>query len=169
MLTIHIAVVLLSMAVGFISGIFYAIFDDESWIGYVFFISFAIFIASSAFLVVGTEKCEDSEWVVDETPYKVETIVALNDNNLTNGKFYLRSGFINEDLYYQYIVQLNNGGFKTNKVKSANATLFYDTGNYRVEWYTKTKSWLYFEQEKICNKIYVPEGSIASNYSIDLN
>lgn len=171
MLTVHIAIALLSMVACFIFGILYLIDGDDEYpfLGNICLVSFIVFVISIGFLIVGTEKCENSEWVVNETPYKVETIVSLNDNNLTNGEFYLRSGYINEDLYYQYVVQLDNGGFKTNKVKSANATLFYDTGNYRVEWYTKTKNWLYFEQEEIYNKIYIPEGSISNSYTIDLN
>ena len=81
----------------------------------------------------------------------------------------MRRGYIEESLYYQYMVQLNNGGFVANKVNSANATLFYTEDNYRIEWYIKTKSWLYWKEERVYNKIYIPEGSITDDYSIDLN
>lgn len=33
----------------------------------------------------------------------------------------------------------------------------------------KKKKWMYFEMEKIYNKIYIPEGSIIDEFSIDLN
>lgn len=117
----------------------------------------------------GNYKCKNSEWIVPDKPYATEKLVSLNDNNLTNCKFYLRRGYVEEDLYYQYMVQLNDGGFVANKVKSSNATLYYDTDNYRVEWYTKTKKWLYWEIKKTYNKIYIPEGSITDDYSVDLN
>ena len=81
----------------------------------------------------------------------------------------MRRGYIEQKLYYQYMVELDNGGFVANKVNSANATLFYTEDNYRVEWYTKNKKWLYWEMEGIYNKIYIPEGSITDDYSVDLN
>lgn len=126
-----------------------------------------IFLASIIFGIVGLAKCSNAEWEY-EKPYATEKIVALNDNNMLNGRFYLTSGYIDEDLYYQYIVQLNNGGFVSNKVKASNTTIFYDDDNYRVEWCKKTKQWLYFTAEETYNKVYIPEGSIANNYSIDL-
>ena len=82
---------------------------------------------------------------------------------------YLRRGYFEEDLYYQYMVQLNNGGFVANKVNSSNATLYYAEDDFRVEWYIQKKKWLYWEIERTYNKIYIPEGSIADDYSVDLS
>lgn len=164
---VHVILIILSGIVLFISGL-ESLFDDDDkcfWIG---FVSFFACIALLAFFIIGRVQCEKSEWIVDDEPFAVEKIVSLNDNNMTNGRFYLRRGYIEEDLYYQYMVQLGNGGFKANKVKSDNATLFYDTGNYRVEWHKKTQKWLYFKNEVTYHEIYIPEGSITSDYSIDL-
>lgn len=132
-------------------------------------ISFIVMIALIVFLFIGNSKCEKSEWIYSKTPYSVEKIVSLNDSNQINGKFYMKCGYIEEDLYYQYMVKLNNGGFVANKVKSENATLYYDDNNYRVEWYTRTKKWFYFKREETQIKIYIPEGSISEDYLIDLN
>ena len=168
---IHLGVMILSTACAFIFALF-SLFDfdnkDQSS-PVICFVSFIICIASVIFYFIGATKCESSDWVVSETPCSVEKIISLDDNNLTNGRFYMRRGYIEENLYYQYMVKLNNGGFVANKVNSANATLFYTEDNYRVEWYTKTKSWLYWEMEKTYNKIYIPEGSITDDFSIDLN
>lgn len=168
---IHAIVIVLSCVCAIVFGLSASFdFENKYQSDYVvFLISFIVCVASLIFYFVGMAKCESSDWVVSETPYSVEKIMSLNDNNLTNGRFYMRRGYIEENLYYQYIVELNNGGFVENKVNSANATLFYTEDNYRVEWYTKTKSWLYWEMEKIYNKIYIPEGSITDDYSIDLN
>lgn len=117
----------------------------------------------------GFNRCEKSEWITMDSPYSIESIISINDNNMIRGRFYLRHGFVDENLYYQYIVQLNDGGFVANKVNSNQATIYYDTNNYRVEWYIKRKKWMYFEMEKIYNKIYIPEGSIIEEFSIDLN
>lgn len=163
---IHLLVIIILLIVTVSTGVA-SLVDDNIYI--IWLLSILVTFILFGFFIFGRVKCEKSEWVVSDMPYATEKIVSLNDNNLTNGKFYLRSGYIEEDLYYQYIVQLNNGGFKANKVKSANATLFYDTDNYRVEWYTKTRSWLYFEDEVTYVEIYIPEESITTDYSIDLN
>ena len=136
----------------------------ESIVIILFFLT--IFLVG--FYCYGMYKCEKSEWKTSDQPYSTENIIAFNDSNLTNGKFYMRSGYIEEDLYYQYMVKLNNGGFIANKVNSSNATLYYTNDNYRVEWYTKTKKFLYWKTKKTYNKIYIPEGSISDEYSIDL-
>lgn len=162
----HLLVIIILMIVAFAVSLT-SLVDEDGCV--VEFISFILLIALFVFFMFGRIKCEKSGWVISDEPYATEKIVSLNDNNLMNGRIYLRSGYIEEDLYYQYIVQLNNGGFVSNKVKSANATLFYDTDNYRVEWYKKTRSWLYFKDEATYVEIYIPEGSITADYMIDLN
>lgn len=132
-------------------------------------ILFVITLLLLGFYIYGANRCSKQPWICEKEPYAVEKIVGLADNNLTNGRFYMRRGYIEDKLYYQYMVELGNGGFVANKVNSADATLFYDTSNYRVEWYKKTKSWLYFREEKTYHKIYIPEGSITDDYMIDLN
>ena len=170
MIYIHLLIMFLSFIVLFVSFLAFTIEEDESDGCFAtFLISFIVIIATTALLIIGNTKCDNSEWIIDEKPYAVESIVALNDNNMTYGRMYVRRGYFEEDLYYQYIVKLNNGGFKSNKVKANNTTLFYDTENYRVEWYKATKNWLYFKNEKTINKIYIPEGSITDEYSIDLS
>ena len=132
-------------------------------------VSIILAILLLIFYVVGAVKCSKADWVYSDKPYSVETIVGLTDNNLTDGRFYMRRGYIEEKLYYQYMVRLNNGGFVANRIDSTNATIFYDTSNHRVEWYKKTRSWLYFKEEATYHKVYIPEGSITDDYSIDLN
>lgn len=162
---IHLLIITASGMALFIFWLAFAL-EGECFIGML--ISLFICVGSLVFYTFGMIKCEDAEWVYDE-PYAVESIVALNDNNMTNGKIYLRRGYIEEDLYYQYIVKLRGGGFKANKVKSSNTTLFYDTDNFRVEWYEKTRSWLYFKETQKYHEIYIPEGSLTSDFYIDLS
>ena len=170
---IHLGLMIISIAVLFITCL-WGLFETEeeaknSKSGITLVVSLISTVFLFGFYIFGTIKCDDAEWVISQTPYSVEKIMSLNDNNLTNGRFYMRRGYIEENLYYQYMVELNNGGFVANKVNSANATLFYAEDNYRVEWYIKTKSWLYWKEERVYNKIYIPEGSITDDYSIDLN
>lgn len=157
--------------VSFLAAISCFIFVDETNIKFIIFAYIFLFISvsSTIFLFIGDDKMESSSWQYGEEPYSTEHIVALSDNNMISGKFYIRSGYIDENLYYQYLVKLNSGGFVANKVKASNTTLFYDTDNYRVEWYTRTKKWLYFEKKENYVKIYIPEDSISSDFSVDLN
>ena len=130
-------------------------------------ISLLITIMSMVFFIFGCYKCEKSTWNYPDKPYSTEYIASLNDSNMVRGRFYLRRGYIEENLYYQYMVKLN-GGFVTNKVKSNNATLYYSNDNFRVEWYEKERHWLWFQRKETYNKIYIPDGSISEEYSIDL-
>lgn len=139
--------------------------EKESYVGFSIMV---LGIVLLIFFNVGMNKCYKSDWNVSDKPYAVEKIISLNDNNMTNGRFYMRRGYIESNLYYQYIVDLGNGGYKANKVRSDNATLYFTDDDYRVEWYTKTKKWLYFERGETIHKIYIPEGSITDEYSVDL-
>lgn len=165
---IHIVLLIIAFIV-FLAYSLSFLFVGKSIDGLIMSISIIFMIFLFGMYFYGAYKCENSEWGVTDKPYATEKIISLNDNNLTNCKFYLRRGYVEEDLYYQYMVQLNDGGLVANKVKSSNATLYYDTDNYRVEWYTKTKKWLYWKIKKTYNKIYIPEESITDDYSVDLN
>ena len=165
---IHFCILILSLILTIIFGLF-SIAGDSKLDTIICYTSFFILVTSMAFYIVGATKCEKSAWVVDDDPYSVEKIISLKDNNLTYGRMYLRRGYFEENLYYQYMVQLNNGGFIANKVNSSNATLYYAKDDFRVEWYMQKKKWLYWEIERTYNKIYIPEGSITDDYSVDLN
>lgn len=167
MLAVHFIGIMIFCMVGFVM-VLYTLFDGDEAIGGIGGILFIIGLVLLIFYCVGEDKCKNAEWEYNDTPYAVERIAALNDNNMMNGKFYMRRGYIESDLYYQYLVKLNNGGFKSNKVKSDAATIFYDDDDYRVEWYTKTRSWLYWTESETYFEIYIPEGSLTDDYSIDL-
>jgi hypothetical protein len=141
--------------------------DEEKYLKYSF--AFVIiFLMSFAFEVYGNGHLNNIPWEEPEKPQAVEKIVSLSDNNLMSGKLYLRRGYIEQDLWYQYMVKLNDGGFVANKVKSTDTTLYYSDGDYRVEWYTKERHWLWFYEKENYHKIFIPAGSITDEYSIDL-
>lgn len=126
----------------------------------------ALYILLIGFFIFGEKQLDKQPW--NHETYATEHIVALQDNNQMNGRFYSRRGYIGEHLYYQYMVDIGNGGYKANKVKADTTTLYYDDYNCRVEWCKKERHWLYFSETEKYNKIYVPEGSITDDYMIDL-
>lgn len=130
------------------------------------FIGALVFSGSFLILMKGYT---EATFVMEDKPHSIERIAALNDGNLMHGRIYARRGYIGEDLYYQYMVKLSDGGYKANKVSANRATVYYaDDENYRVEWYTKRKEYWYLSEVVTYWKIYIPEGSIAEDFSVDL-
>lgn len=136
-LTLIISVLL--MFVGFF-GLLFADLDDDEKASKCFYTMSLIGIVVFIFFMIGTYKLSTTDWVKDKEPYATERITALGDNNLTNGEIYARRGYIEESLYYQYMVKVGGGGYKANKVKASGATVYYDDENYRVERYKKHRS-----------------------------
>lgn len=97
-----------------------------------------------------------------------ERIVALNDGNSVEGRFYIRIGYLESNLYYNYMVDLSNGGYIANKVPARETTIFETDGKYRIEWWVKKKGYLFAVQEEKYWKAYIPKNSIVSEYEIDL-
>lgn len=119
------------------------------------------------FLIYGYFKCNNQPYQ-DDIITSTEYIVALQDNNMTNGRHvYARRGYIESDLYYQYMLKFG-AGYKANKIKAKNTIVYIAEDNFRVEWHTKEKNWLFFTMWEEYKKIYIPEGSIVEDYTIDL-
>lgn len=130
--------------------------------------SLIVCVISIALILVGLYKSDKATWNIDKNPYDTENIIALNDNNLTQGRFYLRRGYMEESLYYQYIVDLGDGGMINNKVAAQSATIYYDNDKPKVEWYHREKHWLWFKYNSVCHKIYIPTGSVNEDFNVDL-
>lgn len=134
--------------------------------GGIFLLFFVLLIGFGAIVIT----CGAKDWTTESEPYSIEYIEALSDSSMMNGRMYVRSGYIEEQPYYQYMVKQSDGGFVYNRVKARTAKIYYtDDDNYRVEWYRRTKNFLFASQEEVLQKIYVPKGSIEDSFSIDLN
>lgn len=127
---------------------------------------FVLIVLSFILFFVIYEIKNDKDWDIRKT--KTETISCLNDGNQINGEFYLTHGRIDEDMYYQYMVEQPDSGYVYGKVKADISTVYMVDENFRVEWYEKTRKCLWFKDEEIFCKIYIPNGSIKEEYSIDL-
>ena len=89
-------------------------------------ITLIVFILSLAAWGIGDSVCAKQSAV--EELNAVENIVALSDNNMVNGRIYMRGGYIDNDLWYQYMVKVSNDGFVANKLKANTVTLYYTKG-----------------------------------------
>jgi len=129
----------------------------------IYFICAAIILLLVLFIDI---RSYTMPYTIEKT--STEKIVALQDSNNVDGRFYLRRGTIETKLYYNYMVSLVGGGYKANKVPSKETTLYTVDDNYRVEWWEKKRGYgLSYQIEKYW-KIYIPKNSIVEDYTIDL-
>lgn len=91
-----------------IGSIFYAIFSDmgdpfDIFVGVVISIVVTFCIIVCSFLI-GQEFKADENYDNEK-----EFIVALKDNNLSTGHFFIGSGYIDSELYYYYFTENEDG------------------------------------------------------------
>ena len=102
----------------------------------------------------------------------------MQDNLNTHGRFYMRSGYIETDLYYSY-GYIDQKGLNIKKIPANKTYLNYTTDTPHIERYTRrwSKSWLKWltcadAQDYVVNdvyyKAYVPEGSVDQRFNVDL-
>ncbi len=131
-------------------------------------ISLGLCVFLMIFFFIGEVNLKKEEWKVSESPYRTDNIVSLNDESQINGRFYLRHGYIEEHMYYQYMMLRSDGGYSYGKAREDISTVYVSDDNFRVERYAKERNWLWFEEEETFCKIYVPKGCIKEEYNIDL-
>ena len=104
----------------------------------------------------------------------VKNISSLKDNVSIEGRGgFLRGTTIENQLYYYYMVETENG-YTFEKIDANNTYIKYSDNNFRIE----TKSYLTFDNPVLYwfalpmrnseTIIYIPEGSIVYDYEIDL-
>jgi len=162
-ITIIIAIILLIQAwmdEGFLCG--FGVFCLSSFIGVLISILLS-FIIGLFFL---------SHNVGEIT--SVKNIISLKDNIDIEGRGgFLRGTTIENELYYYYMVETENG-YTFEKINADNTYIKYSDNNFRIE----TKSYLTFDNPVLYwfatpvkapeYIIYIPEGSIVYDYEIDL-
>lgn len=114
---------------------------------------------------------EEAKW---EQPYNYTThqIVNLSDNSEIEGSIngrrrYVR-GYIGEETVYHYYYKCADGGFKLQKASEKNTTIYFTDGEPRAEWYSQTRSFWWHSETKYFCKIYIPEGSMTTEFEIDM-
>lgn len=111
-----------------------------------------------------------------DTVTKIDTynIVSLKDNNNVSGDFLLGSGSINGEMKYTFYYE-ENGFYKMTQIDVNNTSIKY-SNDIKVERCKEeaTESFInYFAIDNLeneCNMsyiIYIPEGSIKNNYTLD--
>lgn len=110
-----------------------------------------------------------------------QKIVNLKDNRDAKGHFFIGIGYVGTETYYYYYYQTKSGSFKADKIRTDKCEVFYTKDTPHIdtiiqipdEEQTKnwlTLSWLLSLQTSSNEryKIYVPEGTITDDFSIDM-
>lgn len=109
--------------------------------------------------------------IVDE---KVK-LIALEDNQGIEGRAFLYSSYMKEELTYTYLYEHSTGAITSNSIKAKNCFIRYIEENetpYITYWHTEAKNkfvnW-FFKPQNNYYTIYLPRGSVIENsYNIDL-
>jgi hypothetical protein len=104
--------------------------------------------------------------------YETAQIIALKDNENINGRCYLMGGYVDEDLYYSYALQTENG-IKIDKVNASEGYIVYSNEKPKIEKYKVKRfkhwySYLYSIPMGEYYNIYVPKGTVTNEYEVDL-
>lgn len=149
-------------------------FDDFAE-GLIHFLLLILEIAASLVVVILMSLFANECIARENITYEIEStnsIVALKDNQNISGSFFIFGGYEDEDLYYYYAEETDIG-IRTNKVLAKDAYIIYDNNNPRIEEIEAVKFkhwWNYIYAFPLDNytKLYVPDGTVTSDYNIDL-
>lgn len=99
-------------------------------------------------------------------------LVALKDNSAISGRFFLMNGSIDSEQYYYYAAE-DELGIKVDKVAASECYIQYVESEYRIESYTPVfrdewRNWFAIQMKDPYFIIYIPDGSITEEFSIDL-
>lgn len=99
-------------------------------------------------------------------------ITALKDNQNLYGHSFLGTGSVNSEMRYYYAVDTAQG-YTVRDVKVSDSYLLFDDDNPRIESYQARKfknklHYIYAYPYGHFYKIYIPNGSLSSEYEVDL-
>lgn len=159
---------------GFIAVAFKTLFDDwlDWWEKLLLIILEALgaFVLAMLVVLIVSLAFSNAEFEYNKTD-DIE-IVALNDNLGNTGRFYLMGGYSDSDLYYYYATETVLGR-KVDKVKAEDSYVNYTSDKSRIVTYTAvfTKKWMdWFAFPLVSDRyiIYCPEGTMTTEFNIDL-
>ena len=153
------------MFIGLIVGVVMAVGGSDALSVVFLALAFACLIL---FIISGCS-VGNADYERAEDPYVTHEIMCLNDNSMMTGRFYLRSGYIDENLHYLYGYKTVYGGMKTQKVNAKIATVYFDDSvEPCAKWYKETQRWWFLTDTSYSCDIYVPTDSLDVGYTIDL-
>lgn len=145
---------------------------DRIWLSFIGLIcvAFLIFVdCFFAFAISNLVPTDEQNIQLSET----EKITALKDNISSEGHFFLASATIKDKPYYYYVVQTDRG-LKQKKINAEQTYIHYTKEDFRVETYegVSFKHWYTYiwasNPMAEYYDIYIPKGSVTTEFNIDL-
>ena len=129
-----------------------------------------VMVATAGIFTYADYMFEKTPWV--EENYVNHKIINIADNSEINGSIsgsrrYVK-GYISEDTIYHYYYTNARGGWDLQKVSEKNACLFPTDGEPIAKWYRIHKKFWWNEDTKYRCDIYVPEGTITTEFVVDM-
>ena len=118
---------------------------------------------------IPTTMIEEMEWG-EPVKYVSHEIVNLADNNEIEGKItgrYVR-GYIGEKTTYHYYYKTYDGGMDLQKAGADTTKIYFTDGTPRADWYKSERTYWWNTETKYSCKIYIPEGSMTTEFVIDM-
>lgn len=97
-------------------------------------------------------------------------IMALKDSQNVYGAFYILGGSVGEDLCYYYAQNTENG-ITVNKISANECAIAYTEGTPRIEICKKIykkKIWNRITLPEEFTVLYVPEGTVTTEFAVDM-
>jgi hypothetical protein len=142
---------------------------DETVPTFILTIWVAISLAVGMCAGIPTVMIDTVEWGEPEC-YVTHEIINLADNNEINGRIHGRyvRGYIGEETTYHYYYERYDGGMDLQKANAKNTIIYYTDDEPHADWYRKSRTyWWNTEYEYSC-KIYIPEGTMTTEFTIDM-
>lgn len=129
-----------------------------------------IVIATASILTYADYMFAKTPWT--EENYVTHQIINIADNGEISGSIsgsrrYVR-GYISENTIYHYYYKNARGGWDLQKVSEKNACLFPTDGEPIAKWYRIHKKFWWNEDTEYRCDIYIPEGTITTEFVIDM-
>ena len=163
--------ILLVTIVGIVASIIVSI-ANRDFCDFLLGILLTILVFVIAAFVVGviSDCMPESTMNIERTA--IQPIIALKDGKGMTGRFFLYSGYVKENLYYYYACETEKG-YKVEKVSAENSYIVYTEETPRIEKYEaqsfkEPSSWIYAIPLYKYNVLYVPDGTITTEYNINL-
>lgn len=144
------------------------------WAGLLFFYSVFLFCSIPAMLLCTLSSVFISSFAdVEYSLIETKEIVALNDNSAVSGRFFLGSGRVDEEMKYYFVEETEKGKY-TDSISAEYAYVIESDSEvpriekHCAEWENDALDWLGCPLEGSHYKIYVPVGSVTTDFVVDL-
>lgn len=166
-------VLIISLVIGLVAGIIAFISERECLIcrtinGVLVFL--IVFMISGIF---GSSYVEHKARENGDYFYSRIEIKSLSLQSSTQGAFFLGTGSVNNESYYFFYKELNDGGYELSKVRTCSAVIYEDSEDPYIESIAgiEYKGETYHDiRQHRCMKlhdIHVPEGTIVEKYQVN--